>query len=82
MRAHIVRIGNSRGLRIPKPILEQTGITDEVDLEVEGDRVIIHSPSRPRAGWDEAFRSMRVHGDDRLLDGDTSGSWDDDEWRW
>ena len=84
MRTHVVRIGNSRGLRIPKPVLEQTGITDEVELEVDGSRIIIRSPHRVRAGWEDAFRAQHARGDDALIDGDTTGqsSWDDEEWRW
>ena len=54
MRARIVRIGNSRGIRIPKPILDQAGLDDEVELTVEGDRIVIHPARRPRTGWSEA----------------------------
>jgi antitoxin (DNA-binding transcriptional repressor) of toxin-antitoxin stability system/virulence-associated protein VagC len=49
MKARIVRIGNSQGIRIPKPLLEQTGLADEVDLEVEGDCLVVRAPGRPRA---------------------------------
>jgi antitoxin MazE len=49
VKARIVRIGNSQGIRIPKPLLEQTGLTDEVELEVEGDCLVVRSPGRPRA---------------------------------
>jgi antitoxin (DNA-binding transcriptional repressor) of toxin-antitoxin stability system/antitoxin component of MazEF toxin-antitoxin module len=49
MKARIVRIGNSQGIRIPKLLLEQTGLTDEVELEVEGDCLVVRSPGRPRA---------------------------------
>jgi antitoxin MazE len=84
MKARIVPIGNSRGIRIPKPVLAQTGITTEVELDVEGSRIILRAPRLPRAGWDEAFRAMRARGDDLLVHGDTTGhgAWDEDEWRW
>jgi antitoxin (DNA-binding transcriptional repressor) of toxin-antitoxin stability system len=49
MKARIVRIGNSQGVRIPKPLLEQTGLADEVELEVEGDCLVIRATGRPRA---------------------------------
>lgn len=59
MRTKLVRIGNSRGVRLPKPILEASGITDEVDLTVEGDRVILMRPEKhPRAGWAEAIDAI------------------------
>ena len=84
MRVRVVKIGNSQGIRIPKPILEQTGITDDVELEVEHNQIIIRPVSNPRADWDDAFRSMADKGDDRLVWGDenTDHSWDAEEWQW
>ena len=84
MKARLVRIGNSQGIRIPKPLLEQTGLQDEVEIEVEGHRLVIFAPSHPRAGWDEAFQAMARQGDDALLDsGDLLPTqWDEEEWEW
>ena len=84
MRARVVKIGNSQGIRIPKPILEQTGIMDDVELEVEKNQIIIRPVANPRAGWDDAFKSMSDKGDDTLFFGDenTYHSWDEEEWRW
>jgi len=84
MRAHIVRIGNSQGIRIPKVLIEQCGLGPEVELEVEDNKLIIHSASAPRQGWDEKFQSMAVAGDDALLDGGLAGqsTWDEAEWQW
>jgi antitoxin MazE len=84
MKANIVRIGNSQGLRLPKAVLEQTGLSGEVELEVDGSRLIIRSPKRTRAGWGEAFQAMRAHGEDALLDGDAAAvtAWDEAEWQW
>ena len=84
MRARVVKIGNSQGIRIPKPLLEQTGIIDDVELEVEKDQIIIRPISNPRTGWDNAFKAMTEKGDDTLIDGDEniSHSWDEEEWQW
>ena len=84
MRARVVKIGNSQGIRIPKPLLEQTGITDDVELEVEKNQIIIRPVSNPREGWDHAFKTMAERGDDGLVYGDESisHSWDDEEWQW
>jgi len=68
MKARIVRIGNSQGLRIPTPVLEQTGLSGEVVLAVEGNTIVIRSATRTRVGWDDAFRAMRAAGDDALVD--------------
>jgi antitoxin MazE len=84
MRARIVRIGNSQGIRIPKPILEQSGIIEDVDIEVEDNQIIIRPLLKPRIGWDKAFRKMAENHDDTLIEGDESisHSWDEAEWQW
>ncbi|MFP4668757.1 MAG: AbrB/MazE/SpoVT family DNA-binding domain-containing protein [Desulfobacterales bacterium] len=84
MRARVIKIGNSQGLRIPKPILEQTGIRKEVEIEVEKNRIVIRPVHEVRQGWDEAFRTMGEKGDDELIIGDNeiSHSWDEEEWQW
>jgi len=82
MKARIVRIGNSQGLRIPKPILEQTGLRDEVEIVVRGNALVISPIRRPRAGWAEAFRAMATHGDDKLTDETQPRRWDEDKWQW
>ncbi|MCK4505096.1 MAG: AbrB/MazE/SpoVT family DNA-binding domain-containing protein [Candidatus Aegiribacteria sp.] len=84
MRAHIIKIGNSRGIRIPKSILEQTGIVEYVELDVENDHIIIRPVSNPRDGWNTAFKTMSEQDDDKLLQvsEDVSHSWDDEEWQW
>jgi antitoxin MazE len=83
MKARIVRIGNSRGIRIPKPLLEQTGLDDEVEIEVRDGSLVISRVDSPRGGWSEAFRAMAERGDDALLDdGPTTSRFDEDEWEW
>ncbi len=83
MRVRVIKIGNSQGLRIPKPILEQTGIRDEVEIEVEQDRIIIRPVKNAREGWDTAFRTMAERGDDEPLIGEAvAEAWDSAEWEW
>lgn len=84
MKARLIRIGNSHGVRIPKVMIEQSRLGDEVELDVEGDRIIIRSVRSTRDGWDEAFARMAKAGDDRLLDEHLTlpTSWDEDEWQW
>ena len=84
MRAHVVKIGNSQGIRIPKPLLDQTGIKDDVGLEVDKAQIIIRPISNPRLGWDNAFKSMAQNCDDVLTNGNDniSHSWDNEEWQW
>lgn len=84
MKTRIVRIGNSQGIRIPKPLLEQTGLRDEVEVSVQDDALIIRPARKARVGWAEAFQEMARHGDDALLDdaAPSLSSWDQDEWEW
>jgi len=57
MRTNLTRIGNSWGIRIPKPFLEQAGLGSTVELLVEKGRLVIRPDRAPRQGWEEAFRS-------------------------
>ena len=83
VKTRIIRIGNSQGIRIPKPLLEQSGITGEVELEVEDDKIVIQAVAQSRAGWEQAFASMAEQGDDQLLDPDiVESDWDSEEWWW
>ncbi|HEY9849680.1 MAG TPA: AbrB/MazE/SpoVT family DNA-binding domain-containing protein [Leptolyngbyaceae cyanobacterium] len=82
IRTRIVKIGNSQGIRIPKPLLEQSGIEAEVEIEVEGDRLIIRPATRTRVGWDEAFATMAERKDDVLLDDVSTTNWEQVEWEW
>lgn len=84
MRARIIRIGNSQGIRIPKVLLEQSRLGIEVELEVDNDRLVISPLHGARDGWDEAFASMAEAGDDALLDEAlaSQSQWDVDEWQW
>ena len=84
MKTNIVRIGNSKGIRLPKSVLEQCCLRDSVELEVEGSVLIVRPIYAPRSGWSEAFSEMGRHKDDKLLDEDTAlvTEWDKSEWRW
>ena len=82
MKCQIIQIGNSQGIRIPKVLLEETGITGEVDLELHPDGILIRNTQRPRAGWDEAFKTMADNEDDELLGGQSGTRFDNKEWQW
>jgi antitoxin MazE len=83
VRANLIRIGNSRGIRIPKPLLEQVGFGATVQLLVEKGRLVIQPDRSPRQGWEEAFAAMAEHGDDRALLGEQiTNAFDRGEWTW
>ncbi len=86
IRTRIIQIGNSRGIRIPKPLLEQMRFVEneEVDLVIEKNQLIVRPVHKARQGWDLAFKEMAEHGDDGLLDWNTyiPTEWDEEEWEW
>jgi antitoxin MazE len=82
MKTTIRRMGNSQGILIPKPILAQLGLENEVEMEIEGDALVIRRPRKKvREGWAEASRSLAAAGDDELVMGEF-GNGDDAELAW
>jgi antitoxin MazE len=81
MRTRIVKIGNSRGIRLPKPLLEQAGLGDEVELTAEAGQIVIAAPRVARAGWADAARRLAAAGEDHL-DLNHATSFDEAEWEW
>jgi antitoxin MazE len=81
-KTRLVRIGNSRGIRIPKVVIEQLGLGTEVELSVHTDRLVVRSARRPRQGWAKKFREMHERGDDRMIDEFPPTTWDLEEWEW
>ncbi len=75
-------MGNSRGVRLPKPLIEQAGLTDEVQLEVRGNTIVIVALKAPRSDWAEAARKLHAEGGDGLLDAPTATRFDESEWQW
>jgi antitoxin MazE len=83
MRAEIIKIGNSKGLRIPKAVLEQCRMKNAVNLMVEDHMLIVTPYEEVRVGWEKGFQLMAKNGDDSLLDTDfIMHSWDEEEWQW
>jgi len=82
MKVDLIRVGNSRGIRIPKPIIEQCGFEDVVELRVENHHLVIVSARQPRAGWEEAFRTAGLSSGDKLLLDIPANQFDVEEWKW
>ena len=83
MRTELIRIGNSRGVRIPKPVIEQCGLGQRVQLRVENHRLVISPERSPRQGWEAAFRAAgSACQDELLLETTEPNEFDRKEWRW
>lgn len=81
MEVSIIKIGNSKGFRLSKTILERYNITDKVELILEKGQIILRPISEPRKGWDKAFQQMHENGDDQLLMNDVFEDENFDEWK-
>jgi len=82
IRSKVVKIGNSRGIRIPSTILQQLGLKDEVELKVDGNHLIVEAIYHTRKGWEASFAEMTKKGDDQLIDQVSTTKWDEEEWSW
>lgn len=82
VKTRIVRIGNSRGIRLPKALLDEAQLSDEVELHAERGQLVVKPARHPRQGWAEEARRMHERGDDRLLDEPTPTRFDEEEWEW
>ncbi len=82
MKTRIVRIGNSRGVRLPKVLLEEAQLVDEVELQAEPGRIVIRKAGRPRTGWAAKARRMRERNEDNLIEEPTPTRFDEEEWEW
>jgi len=84
VRTRIIKIRNSQGLCIPKLVLEQLDLREEVELEIRENQLIIRPLPVPRHNWEEQFQAMAASGDDELLDETVPSltTWDEEEWEW
>lgn len=80
----IIKIGNSQGVRIPKLLIEQAGLSGDIAIEMKSGQLILRSVQLPRQNWEEQFKSMTQEGDDQLLDGGLvqATEWESSEWEW
>jgi antitoxin MazE len=80
MEVSIIQIGNSKGLRLSKTILDKYQIKEKLEMILENDHIVLRPFKEPRKGWNEAFAEMHVAGDDYLLIDDVFDDENFDEW--
>jgi len=81
MKARLVRIGNSRGVRLPKAVIDQVGLQDDIELRVDDNRVVITAAAPPRTGWADAARELAAD-TQGMLDAPAATRFDEEEWQW
>jgi len=82
MKARLIRIGNSRGVRLPKALIEEAGLQDDVEMVLRDGTVVISSAACRRSGWAEAAAKLAARGEDRLVDAPVSTKFDKEQWEW
>ena len=85
MKTKIIRIGNSQGVRIPKHLIEECGITEEIEMILRDNEIVLRSAKTIRKDWEASFEKMAEQGDDALLDQEDiekPSDWDEAEWTW
>jgi antitoxin MazE len=81
MEVSVIKIGNSKGIRLSKTLLDKYNIQDTVEVILEKGQIVIKPLSRPRKGWEKAFKRMSENGDDRLLINDVFDDENLEEWK-
>jgi antitoxin MazE len=81
MEIPIIKIGNSKGFRLTKTILEKYNITDSMEMILEDEQIVLRPIVKPRKGWDKAFQQMHENGDDQPLLDDVFGDENFEEWK-
>ena len=81
MEIPIIKIGNSKGFRLTKTILEKYKITDSMEMILEEEQIVLRPITTPRKGWDEAFKQMHENGDDQPLMDDFFEDENFEEWK-
>ncbi|HEY8660448.1 MAG TPA: AbrB/MazE/SpoVT family DNA-binding domain-containing protein [Hanamia sp.] len=80
MEINVISIGNSKGIRLSKTLLEKYNIKDTIELILEEDYIIIKPKQEPRKNWENAFKKMHKNGDDQLLIDDIFNDENFDKW--
>lgn len=84
MKAQLIKIGNSRGVRLPKSVIEECGFGDEVEIKVSKKNLVITRSQKPRENWENLFKDITENGNnnDDLLMTELSNDFDREEWEW
>jgi antitoxin MazE len=81
MKVSIIKIGNSKGFRLSKTVLAKYNISEEVEMILEEEQIVLRPITTPRKGWDEAFKQMHENGDDQPLMDDFFEDENFEEWK-
>jgi antitoxin MazE len=80
MKTKLIKVGNSKGVRIPKPMIEEAGLSEDIELILDDNRIILQSTNTPRAHWDESFSETDDVNEE--ITAYFTNDWDEEEWTW
>ena len=81
MEVSVISIGNSKGIRLTKTLIEKYNIRDTIELVLEKNYIILKPKTSPRKGWEKSFKKMHENGDDKLSIPDVFEDENFDEWK-
>jgi antitoxin MazE len=82
MKTKLIQIGNSRGVRLPKPLIKEAGLDIEVDIRARKGEIVISPVGKTRSGWEAAAKRIHDLKADTLLDKETPTTFDKNDWQW
>ena len=83
MILNLIKVGNSRGIRLPKVLIEECHLGDKVQVDIRHGIIEVRRLKKPRDRWAESFKKMRKHKDDKMIGtGQSLSGWDEKEWEW
>jgi antitoxin MazE len=83
MQINLVRIGNSKGIRLPQSLIQQCGFTDTIEAKLVNRHLVLKAIKHPRKNWEKIFKSEKDTEDDEIKDFlDVPNRWDEEEWEW
>lgn len=80
MKTNLIRIGNSKGIRIPSSIIKELDLGEQIEMEIIENKLIIKPVKKPREGWDTAAKKLHENQEDHLLIDDDLDDWNDIDW--
>lgn len=80
MDVSLISIGNSKGIRLSKTLIEKYNLQDTIELILEKGYIILKPKTKARKGWEKSFKKMHDAGDDKMLVADVFKDEDFEEW--
>lgn len=83
MQINLIRIGNSKGIRLPQNLIQQCGFSDTIEAQLVNRCLVLKAVKQPRKNWEKIFKSEKDTQDDEIKDFlNVPNRWDENDWEW